>query len=211
MGSSSNAAMVVHEGWTDLDGDETDPSVEFGTALVESIAWFLDHPLCRVTSSTVVCESLEVATEMALPMPDLPRKKRTRPPPLVTAVAQWIEEALMGEREREDVGGDDARTLWFRHVDPLLQKSLGVVKGLSQAPLLRFSVEVETLFESRGLIWVRGQTCQSPDPVWILAGAHILLPKGDGIESNILLAVDSMPVVEFAQRAVSPGGLTRRV
>ena len=197
------------EEWTGV----TESGGEESLLLLESIAWFLDHPLCRVTGPTVVCESLQTATAMALPMPSLPRRTRKKAPsqPFAAAVAQWLEETLLGGGQEETSPETTPRGLWLRHVDPLLQRSLEAAEVRS-APMLRFSVEPETLFESRGLLWAKARSCGDPTPVWLLVGARLVLPKAaEGIETLLLLAVDSLPVTEFAQRVLPDGGRLRRV
>lgn len=212
--------MVVHDDGWELYAEDDD-EMDAVHLHIKAILSFLEHPVCRITSSTLICSSLDIATGMALPLPTLPKQRRRKKspphPPLAAAVTKWLEEAIFSRVSQEESEDDteeteDARTLWFRHVDPFIQKCLqGGGEKISLAPLLRFSIEAESIFESRGLVWVRGQTCRDPQPVWILAGARLIIPTRNKIESFFLLAVDSMPVVEFARRTLSPGEKVRRI
>ena len=113
---------------------------------------------------------------------------------------------------------ESARKLWFRHVEPTLWRCLEKkVPGVASIPLLHFFIEAESLFESQGLIWAQGRRCRDPTTVWLLVGARLLLPhenvedgRGAGVESVVILVVDSHPVVEFVKRAL-PGSHIRRV
>lgn len=186
------SVMTADSGWTHVDSEPN---------LLKSIAWALDHPVCRVTSScTVYTPSLAVATKMAIPIPELCHSKPGSKP-LAVILTKWIEDLLLDTKASVD---DDAQTLWMRHVEPFLQKCLGSDGELHLAPLLRYSVEPETIFLNGNLLWVKATTCGNPKSIWLVVGARIL--TNESFIETIVLAVDSPCVDDFARRIVSPSG-----